>query len=116
MSRSVLVTARTIALVNLAICEQLQQSFEITRPHNLKLIEKQYQQLSRVKIERRIAHVAYMVDQLSPFAHNNRKTSLLLAQLLLEHYGLQCSASLSELAGLLKHDVGVDVVEQRLCT
>ena len=115
MNEQLRVTARTIGLINMAVCEQQQQPFEVTRPHNLQLIEKQYRQLERERIERRIAFVAYMVNQLSPFARYNRKTATVLAQLLIEQYGLRATVNPGIISGLLKHDVGVDAVEQRLC-
>lgn len=98
-------TSRQLAHLNLAICEEFNTQFEICRPHNLLLIEKQQKQLAQESRAQRAAHAAYMIRKLQPFATGNARTALLAAAVINDKSNLP-----PQLAGLIKHEADVNTL------
>ncbi len=108
--------SRYLCVINFVLCETFGQKFLLVRPHNLALIHKQYQQLADAGHERRVAHISYMLNQLKPFAHLNRKTAVMVAILLLDEQGYETQLHIKRLSGLLKHEVQIDVLEKEFAS
>ncbi len=91
-------TGTQLAITNLALCQTFNNSFQIARPHNISLIEKQYGQLSGRPEAFRRAYVANAVARLKPFASNNVRTALTL---LIDT--TTPAEDVARLSGLIKH-------------
>lgn len=107
------ISAKEICLANMLLAKDFGTKFEITRPHNVKMIEKQLAQLDSAPAARRVAHLAYMINKLEPFATQNTKTAVLCAHILTVRLGGSISTDAS-INGMLKHDTGVDAIERLL--
>jgi fido (protein-threonine AMPylation protein) len=98
-------TPRRIVMINLALSNVFNDSFEIVRPHDLRLICSQLQSFDEAQAIRRAAHFGYMMNRLHPFKTNNLRTAIVGMILMLEQEGIK--VDIASLHGLLKHGVEV---------
>ncbi len=110
------ITEREICLVNMSIAGSSGATFAISRPHNVRLIISQLNQLQDASFERKVAHMAYMVKKLAPFSCGNIQTAVLAAHYMFEQTGRDATLGLHRLGGLLKHDVSIEAIEKVIST
>lgn len=100
-----------VALLNLVCANSLGAEFAINRPHDVRLIIRQAQQIGAKQPARAVSHVMYMIVRLQPFKTCNKATALLYGYWMAERLGITFSSN--GVAGLLKHEVSVDVLTER---
>jgi len=101
-------TTQSMTSINMALCDQFGQKFEVKRPHNISLILRQMDQLDNTSEQHKVAHAAYMINKLKPFGACNLKTGALLAV-----RGREASTLMS-VAGMLKHGADVKAIADAL--
>ena len=99
MTKTNRLTSEMLVAMNLAACGALGGSFTVSRPHNIKLILKQYDQLADKEEIYRRAYVANMIVRLRPFASNNVRTAILV----LLSVSNSTESTVKTLHGMFKH-------------
>lgn len=112
MMNSKLIKLEEICLMNLAVTDEFGSEFRIVRAHNVDLVLKQLEQMDSESPSRQISHLIYMLAKLEPFASNNKRTAMLAGITLAKRLGKEMNVK--SIGGLLKHDVGVDIIESAI--